>query len=117
MMQFETIEKTAFDLEIQINVENASLEAKQLKQVLKTLNPQSKAYKKAQQLLESEQSKAWDALASEIDQELESTMTQADQKISDVKKRLARLNKVLRQQAEQVVERQAVRTSGPKRPS
>lgn len=115
-MNFESADITAFELEIQIAVENASIEKKALTQVLKELNPQTKQYKKALEALDKAQQKEWRMLSKEIENQKDQILTETQTKIPAFQSKIESLKRAIAQQSEKMAEKRPAQPIGPRRP-
>ena len=117
-MNFETAEISPFELEIQITIENSSIQKKALKEVVKELGPQMKLYKKEMEALDKQQKKEWKGIDNEIDRQLNEALSQSTSKIPDIRKKLEWISRVVSQQSIKIAEKlpgQPVRPRSPGR--
>jgi uncharacterized coiled-coil DUF342 family protein len=115
-MKFEAVEITSFELEIKINIENASMKTKTLNEGLKAMNPQIKQYKKALEALNAKQQKERKGIANEIDRELDKTLTYSKTKMTSIARKLESLSRAISQQAVKIAEKRPARPITPQKP-
>lgn len=116
MKYFEAEDVTPFELEVQIAVENASMEKKVLSQVLKELNPQTKQYKKAMEALDKLQEKEWRMITKEIQNQNHTVLSEIAAKLPGFQAKIEQLTKTISLQSQKMAEKKPSQPISPRRP-